>query len=435
MSVKPNRIWSLTEDNEIATKQAWGILLKQWGYDLDNYSFGDLEHHENFVSSTAPNELPDLSVGLVVSKCPPVSERTSKTFTTMNGNSEYMRGRYDKSVKVTPKDTYRSFAKTSIPGSHQAFLATMRLDSPDNLFLRFMRARKFKVHNAVEMFAAWMRWHTESYPVAKWVADGDLTIAFSGNYPELVKAFEMNKFYIRGKDKTGGRICVIRVKQHFGSDCPEKDFEILICLFIEWCRLASTDYHSGNDGANILFDMSGFSLKNADLNAVRFLAKAFEANYPECLNAIWVHKAPWIFNAVWKIIKGWLDPVVASKIHFTKLAADLEKFADIDQIPQDLGGKDDYVPQYVTPTESNSATKPADDTMVQLLSDREMLTKTFYETTIAWINAKSREESTELLNLKIHLGAELASNYLALDPYVRHRGAFDRDGSLDNMSY
>jgi hypothetical protein len=29
---------------------------------------------------------------------------------------------------------------------------------------------------------------------------------------------------------------------------------------------------------------------------VKFMIKCFEANYPECLGAVLVHKAPWIFQ-------------------------------------------------------------------------------------------------------------------------------------------
>ena len=53
-----------------------------------------------------------------------------------------------------------------------------------------------------------------------------------------------------------------------------------------------------------------------------------------------IHNAPWIFSTVWNIIKNWLDPVVASKIHFTKDAKELSKFIDPTLIPDYLGGED-----------------------------------------------------------------------------------------------
>lgn len=435
MSVKPDRIWSLPEDHEIVTKQTWAMLLKQWGYDLDNLSFSDIEKKANFVASKAPMALPTVEKESVLAQCPPVTERTKKVYDALNGKADVFRGEMDDLVKLPQKDTHQHLAKYSSAQLHQAFLGSLRQDSPDNELLRFVRARKFKLLPIVDMLALCMHWKAESHPVNKWLMGGDLALYFSQKYPELIKAFEMDKVYLRGRDKKGGLICVIRVKKHFGSDCPEKDFEILICLIIEWSKLALASYNQDIDGANILFDMSGFSLKNADLNAVKFLAKAFEANYPESLTAIWIHKAPWIFNAVWKIIKGWLDPVVASKIHFTKSVSDLEKFVDKKHVPSDLGGDDDYKFKYITPTKENSSVLPADDKFKQLTAEREALLLAFMEATIAWINAKTKEDSTKMLNMKIQLGGQLAKNFISLDPYVRQRGAFDRNNDLGEMTY
>ena len=42
--------------------------------------------------------------------------------------------------------------------------------------------------------------------------------------------------------------------------------------------------------------MTGFSMANMDYTPVKFMIKCFEANYPECLGAVLVHKAPWLFQ-------------------------------------------------------------------------------------------------------------------------------------------
>lgn len=432
---KPDRVWSIEGQHEVVFKQTWAAYLKSFGYDLDDFSFSDIEGGKKFVSGKAKNALPKVLDASAVSAAPKFTERTQKTFEANQGKALTYEGTYDVKAKAPSKEVYLHLAKFKPAELHQAFWASLRNDSPDNNMLRFVRARKFKLNAIVDMAAKCLEWKVKEYPVDKWTMDGDLEIYDSKKHPEIIKAFEMEKAYFRGVDRDGGPIVVIRVKKHFGSDCPEKDFERFICLIIEWVRIALKDYELGNDGANILFDMNGFSLKNADLSAVKFLAKAFEANYPESLSAIWIHKAPWIFNAVWKIIKGWLDPVVASKVHFTKNADDLAKFADKKFIPKDLGGNDDYKPEYIKPTKENAGTLPKDEKFEQLWKDRQELTYTFIETTLAWIKAKSAKESTELLDLKIQLGAELAKNYLELDPYIRSRGVFDRDGAIGTPSF
>lgn len=52
--------------------------------------------------------------------------------------------------------------------------------------------------------------------------------------------------------------------------------------------------------------MTGFSLANMDYAPVKFMIRCFEANYPESLGVVLVHKAPWVFqgtcNAVEKTL-------------------------------------------------------------------------------------------------------------------------------------
>lgn len=427
--VKPDRIWSIDGDHEIVLKQSWAIILKHFGYDLDDMTYADIENKANFVSSKSKHALPKI-LKSILSDLQPPSQRTIKVFRHMNGNANHLEGEYDKSVKPISKDRFHHFEKHSDPLLHQAFINGLRNDSPDNELLRFVRARKFKLLPIVEMAANQLEWKSTHHNVDKYLSDADAYYYFNKEKPEYIGAYEKEKAYLRGNDLKGGKIAVVRVKKHFGHDCPEVDFEIFICQVIESARLTLRDYELGTDGANILFDMSGFSLKNADLNAVKFLAKQFEANYPESLSAIWIHKAPWIFNAVWKIIKGWLDPVVASKIHFTKTTKDLEKFVDKKHIPLDLGGLDDFKPTYIPPTKENSAKKPKDETFQKLVAEREHILLQFFEHTLKWIKAKTPEESTELLNTKIQLGAEGGLNYIALDPYIRTRGLFDRNGCI-----
>ena len=432
---KEDRIWFIQREHEIVFKRIWAILLKHFGYAYNDVLFLELEICSLFINSKSPNLLPKISSTSIVSECPTPSQNTVDIYKALNGKADILRGKFDLDAKGHISEGYHYLKKFENSHLHQALFASLRNDHPDNNLLRFVRARKFKVHQSLEMAAHSWEWRYSIHQVDRWTSEGDSTIAFLKKYPELIKAFEMKKAYLRGNDKEGGPICVIRVKKHFGSDCPEKDFEMFICLIIQWSKLVLNDFSLGNDGLNILFDMSGFSLKNADLGAVKFLAKAFEANYPESLSAVWIHKAPWLFNAVWKIIKGWLDPVVASKIHFTKSVSDLEQFIDKKYIPKDLGGLDVYEPEFVAPTKANSARKPKDEKYEKLVTQREQLTLTFIESTIAWLNSKTEEDSTKWLKLKIQLGGELAQNYIQLDPYIREKGVFDRNGAITKLGF
>lgn len=43
--------------------------------------------------------------------------------------------------------------------------------------------------------------------------------------------------------------------------------------------------------------MTNFTLANMDYTPVKFMIKCFEANYPESLGSVLIHKAPWIFSS------------------------------------------------------------------------------------------------------------------------------------------
>ena len=54
------------------------------------------------------------------------------------------------------------------------------------------------------------------------------------------------------------------------------------------------------------------------------------------------------------MIKGWLDPVVAAKIHFTKNRQDLENFIHPSQIMKELEGDEDWEYKYVEVPENEN---------------------------------------------------------------------------------
>ena len=100
--------------------------------------------------------------------------------------------------------------------------------------------------------------------------------------------------------------------------------------------------------------MTDFSLANMDYTPVKFMIKCFEANYPESLGSVLVYKSPWVFQGIWKIIKGWLDPVVASKVHFASNVSELQEWIPRPQIPKELGGDEDYTYTYPEPREDEN---------------------------------------------------------------------------------
>lgn len=61
--------------------------------------------------------------------------------------------------------------------------------------------------------------------------------------------------------------------------------------------------------------------------------------YPETMGKFYIINAPWVFSAVWSIIKPWLDPVTISKIDILKDGRkELLMQIPAQNLPSDLGG-------------------------------------------------------------------------------------------------
>lgn len=167
-------------------------------------------------------------------------------------------------------------------------------------------------------------------------------------------------------------------------------------------------------------------MANMDYTPVKFMIKVFEANYPESLGAVLVHSAPWVFQGVWSIIKGWLDPVVASKVHFTKSAADLAQFIDIKNVPKELGGQEEWTYNYIEPAQGENQRMHDTASRTRFEQERETIVREYEAVTVKWV--KTGDEG--LRGHRLQLADKLRQNYWQLDPYVRARSLYDRWGVI-----
>lgn len=170
--------------------------------------------------------------------------------------------------------------------------------------------------------------------------------------------------------------------------------------------------------------MTDFSMANMDYTPVKFMIKCFEANYPESLGSVLVYKSPWIFQGIWKIIKGWLDPVVASKVHFASSVDELAEWIPKSQIMKELGGEESFTYAYPEPTEGEDKLMEDTETRNKILDERRELQKSYESETLAWAHGDDQGEGRN------RLAQRLAENYWRLDPYVRARSLYDRSGVI-----
>ncbi|KAE8150424.1 CRAL/TRIO domain protein [Aspergillus avenaceus] len=312
----------------------------------------------------------------------------------------------------------------------------VKQDNPDALLLRFLRARKWDVKKALIMLVSTIRWRLQDVKVDDDIMkNGELAAleqskssdpAEKKKGEEFLKQMRMGKGFIHGVDKAGRPICVIRVRLHKPSDQDTDALDRFTVYTIESARMMLAP---PVETACVVFDMSNFSLSNMDYHPVKFMIKCFEANYPECLGVVLIHKAPWIFSGIWNIIKGWLDPVVASKINFTKNIKELEQFIPKDRIYKELEGDEDWDYSYVEPQPGENKTMEDTAKRDELVKERQQFAQDLQEATIEWISAsrKKDDESTKAaVEKRQALIERLRVQYWQIDPYIRATSLYDR---------
>ncbi|KAL7315051.1 hypothetical protein PS15m_006554 [Mucor circinelloides] len=281
-----------------------------------------------------------------------------------------------------------------IPGPQLAktFWGMVATDNPDAVCLRFLRARKWDLDAAYNMLTNTLRWRLV-HRLDDIVALGENGIRDELNKakPEMGDCFitQLNsgKAYLGGPDKAGRGICFINVNLHHKEDQPVEVIKLLTMYVMETSRVV---VHQPVESACIVFNMDGFTLKNMDFDFVKFLVTCFEAYYPETLGSCLIHRAPWVFSTVWNLITPLLDPVVATKIHFTKDYNELQNFVDSASLPGNITGDKDKKTLDEKKIDPVPAGKLGTPTTAAYQEYQNMI-KEYQIETLEWTKAKSVE--------------------------------------------
>ncbi|KAK4160132.1 cral trio domain protein [Cladorrhinum sp. PSN259] len=334
------------------------------------------------------------------------------------------------------KQFYETLASQSPESIRDTIWSMVKHDHPDALVLRFLRARKWDVEKAVVMLVSTMNWRAAEMKVDEdimrhgegWAVETEKDSSDPAKQKlahDFLAQIRKGISYVHGCDKQGRPLCIVNARMHRQGEQTEESLERYTVYLIETCRmLLQPPVDTAEDPQTIVFDMTGFSMANMDYTPVKFMIKCFEANYPECLGTVLVHKAPWIFQGIWKVIRGWLDPVVANKVHFTNNATEMQEFIPLKHIPSALEGEENWTYQYVEPVAGENDKLKDVETRDKLLAERAKLYKEYEDATLAWIKGDNvntkRDEIAERMKV----------DYWKVDPYVRSRSFYDRTGVL-----
>lgn len=417
-STAPGRPGNLTPEQEAKLKDMWGQLLKVFG----------LVQTPTAPASTDP---------VHASTADDSGRKKRRGLSIFGGRGKSKDDGDETSDKHGQQKEFETALSSDSPEQlRQAFWDLVKHDNPDAIVLRYLRARKWDTSAAMVMLVSTLHWLLGVDPYNKIVAKGEghaLAQSKSADPKEQKEGQEfmsichVGKSFIHGHDIVGRPVVYIRTRLHKSGQESDATMERFTIYTIENTRLFLTPVV---DTATIVFDMQSFTLANMDYAPVKFMIKCFEANYPESLGAVVVYKAPWVFQGIWKVIKGWLDPVVAGKIHFENDVDGLEKFiGPRSRIMKELNGEEEYEYTYVEPTTDEDVVMKNVQDKEAIQEERKSLQEKFEAVTATWVAPDTKSETGAL---RSKLSAELTQNYWRLDPYIRARTLYDRIGVLQS---
>ncbi|THC92559.1 hypothetical protein EYZ11_007970 [Aspergillus tanneri] len=247
------------------------------------------------------------------------------------------------------------------------------LDHPDGLaeqdardaindettLVRFLRARKFDPDGAFEQFREACRFRKENH--IHEVYDGI-------RLEDFETARRVYPHWTGRRDKRGLPICIAnfinitgdtvtgwkgtRYLQGTSSELRQVDILQLGSVIFDSITRFAFPLCSAVAGkpitrAVILVDASTLSLKQGfDLRLfARDISGLLTTCFPETIERIFLCNCPSYFAAIWKILKGWVDPVTAEKLVFltpVEVLPTLKEYIDPENLPVSLGGKLDF---------------------------------------------------------------------------------------------
>lgn len=304
MAALPGRLGNLTPEQEEKLFELWKLVLQVC--DVDDEAAGESAPSEapaplQARAPTAGSEKPKKKrLGLFKKKDKKDKENTSseKGVVSLDSVKED-----DPDDKYGQNKVFKDVLANSSPESIRETLWKMvKMDHPDQLVLRFLRARKWDVQKALVMLVSTMKWRQDTKVDEDIMANGeeffllqeqdsdDKKKRFAKDFLEQMR---LGKSFCHGVDKESRPISVVRVRLHKAGEQSTESLERYTIYLIETARLLLPP---SVDTACVVFDMTGFSMANMDYTPLKFMIQCFEANYPESLGVVLVHKAPWVFQ-------------------------------------------------------------------------------------------------------------------------------------------
>lgn len=272
------------------------------------------------------------------------------------------------------------------------------------------------------MLARCLKWRIEEN-VMGLLAEGDAGI--SKRDPKYREQGESGKVFCVGLSQSIKPVVYINVAKHLTKGQSAETMTKFVITTAESFRTLIVQPH---DKVIIVFNLTGFGFKNLDWHTLLLIVQVLESFYPETLSKLYMHKAPWIFQGVWKVLAPMLDPAVRDKISFSNKPSDFEDIP-MSRLPEYLGGELDYEYKFIPPNDSEERVLPENDPKFKQVRDAYMSMAAKYEkVTKQWIDSQGQDDS--LNEKRQEIARKIRLIYFELGPMVMASNMYHRMGVI-----
>jgi hypothetical protein len=163
----------------------------------------------------------------------------------------------------------------------------------------------------------------------------------------LTEEMKLGGHYVRGYDKDGRAIIYCQVKAPKSNDIDTQTVALVHTLekAIQCTTKKSTEIGgSPLEKYMVILNYTNYERKDRyPLSTVKVLIHQVQEYNPERLHKLYLVNTPFVFRAIWAIIKPFVDPHTVEKIVFVTGEEHLQEeltchFADLDKVEPFVGG-------------------------------------------------------------------------------------------------